>query len=144
MSLPILGAIVGGVGQIIDDLHTSDRERLEAELELRRLGLEERRIDQATDLAQIKVNEVSAAHQSTFVAGGRPAALWVCVAGLGFQFLLYPLLVWLWTLAQALGWLPATAPHPPALDVEMLLVVLGGLLGLGSLRSIEKVRGVAR
>jgi hypothetical protein len=144
MNPMMLGGIVSAVGQVADELFTSDKERLDAELENRRLGLEEKRIDQATDLAQIEVNKAEAQHASVFVAGGRPAAVWVCVAGLAFQFLLYPLLVWAWALAQALGWLPAGIPNPPALDVEMLLVVLGGLLGLGSFRTFEKVRGVAR
>ncbi len=144
MNPMMLGGIVNAVGQVADELFTSDKERLDAELEHRRLGLEEKRIDQAPELAQIEVNKVQAQHASVFVAGGRPAAIWVCVAGLAFQFLLYPLLVWAWALAQALGWLPAAMPHPPTLDVEMLLVVLGGLLGLGSFRTFEKVRGVAR
>lgn len=71
-----LGGIVQAVGQIADDLITTDKERLDAELELRKLGLEERRIDAGLLQGQIDVNREEAKSSSLFVAGwqwdGRP------------------------------------------------------------------------
>jgi hypothetical protein len=67
---------------------------MEMEVEQRKLDLEEKRIDQATDLAQIEVNKVEAASSSVFVSGWRPAIGWIGVAAMGYQFLAYPLFQW--------------------------------------------------
>ncbi len=129
------GAILGGVAGIADDLITTDEER-------RQLDLEAYKVDAGLVLAQIKVNEAAAVHPSTFVAGARPAVIWVGVLGLGWQFLVYPMLLWVWALMQAAGWIPATMPPPPLLDIEALLVLLGSTLGLSGLRSWDKGRNV--
>lgn len=87
--------------------------------------------------AQIEVNKTEASSGSVFVAGARPAAMWVCVTGLGLQFVVSPLLTWGSTLAG----------HPvtlPPLDMGTLLTLLGGMLGLGAYRTVEKINGVAR
>ena len=139
-----LGGIVQAVGQIADDLITTDKERLDAELELRRLGLEERKIDAGLVQGQLEVNRAEAASSSLFVAGWRPAIGWIGAVALGYQFLAYPLLVWIWALLQARAWVPAGLQPPPMLDTEALWVVLSGMLGIAGLRSVEKVKGVAR
>lgn len=139
-----LGGIVQAVGQIADDLVTTDKERLDAELELRRLGIEERKVDADLVRGQLEVNRAEAASSSLFVAGWRPAIGWIGVAALGYQFLAYPMLIWVWTLLQALAWVPAGLQPPPMLDTNALWVVLSGMLGIAGLRSVEKVKGVAR
>lgn len=139
-----LGGIVQAVGQIADDLITTDKERLDAELELRRLGLEERKIDAGLVQGQLDVNRAEAASLSLFVAGWRPAIGWIGAVALSYQFLAYPLLVWIWALLQARAWVPAGLQPPPMLDTEALWVVLSGMLGIAGLRTAEKVKGVAR
>ena len=93
-------------------------------------------------LGQIEVNKVSAGHKSLFVAGGRPFIIWVGGIGMAYQFLLFPLLTWIWALAMALGGIPDTAIAPPPLDVTVLFTMLGGLLGFGAYRSIDKFNKV--
>ena len=132
-----IGAIAAAVGGVIDDLHTSDKERLDAEIELRK-------IDAGLLQGQMEVNKVEAASSSLFVAGWRPAIGWIGAVALGYQFLLYPLLVWAWALLQARGLVPNNLQPPPMLDTEALWVVLSGMLGIAGLRSVEKVKGVAR
>lgn len=132
-----IGAIVAAVGGVIDDLHTSDKERLDAEIELRK-------VDAGLLQGQMEVNKVEAASSSLFVAGWRPAIGWIGAVALGYQFLLYPLLVWAWALLQARGLVPGNLQPPPMLDTEALWVVLSGMLGIAGLRSVEKVKGVAR
>lgn len=132
-----IGAIVAAVGGVIDDLHTSDKERLGAEIELRK-------IDAGLLQGQMEVNKVEASSSSLFVAGWRPAIGWIGAVALGYQFLLYPLLVWAWALLQARGLVPGSLQPPPMLDTEALWVVLSGMLGIAGLRSVEKVKGVAR
>jgi hypothetical protein len=67
---------------IAGDLVTTDKERIELELEGSKLDLEQARIDQATDLAQVEVNKIEAASSNLFVSGWRPAVGWGGVAGL--------------------------------------------------------------
>ncbi len=131
-----LAAIVGGVGSIIDSLHTSDEERA-------KLHLAERELDQRPQLAQIAANVEQAKHPSLFVAGARPGVIWVGVASLAWTYVLHPMLMWGWALAQAKGWLDASMPPPPTLDTDQLMVVVTGVLGIGGLRSFDKAKGRA-
>ena len=112
-------------------------------LEDRKLDLEEKKIDQATDLAQVDINKIEAASSSLFVSGWRPAVGWVGVFGLAYQFLGYPVMQWGWSFLQGVDIIPSGLAAPPNLDVEQLLVLLSGLLGFGGMRSFEKHKGVA-
>ena len=132
-----IGAIIDSVGKVASDLITTDKERIELELE-------GKRIDQATDLAQMEVNKTEAQNQNLFVAGWRPAVGWVGAAAMAYQFLLYPLLVWSWAWMQAEQIVPQEVKPPPMLDTEALWVILSGMLGIAGMRSFEKTRGVAR
>lgn len=81
-------------------------------------------------MAQIKVNEVQAAHKSLFVAGGRPAIMWICALGLLYNVFIHPILdIWL---------------EMPVVNTDILTPVMMGLLGLGGMRTAEKFKGVAR
>jgi hypothetical protein len=79
---------------------------------------------------QLDINKVEAANPSLFVSGWRPYIGWICGTGLLYQFLIYPVLV-------------AFVPKIVQLDMGTLLTLLGGLLGLGTLRTVEKLKGVA-
>jgi hypothetical protein len=89
-------------------------------------------------LAQIEVNKAEAASGSVFKGGWRPFIGWVCGVAFLYHFVLQPLL--LFAIAVAGVQLPAL----PEFDMGTLLTVLGGLLGLGSLRTFEKTKGVTR
>lgn len=132
-----IGSVIESVGKVAGDLITTDKERMQLELEGRKL-------DQAIDLAQIEVNKVEAASSSVFVAGWRPAIGWIGAAAMAYQFLLYPMLTWIWAMAQANGYLPAGMQPPPVLDADALWVILSGILGIAGMRSFEKSRGVTR
>lgn len=86
-------------------------------------------------LAQLLINQVEAANPNWFVAGWRPAAGWVCVLGLLYQFLIRPI-------TQAL--LLKYDVIMPSLDIEDLMALLSGMLGLGFYRMREKQDNVAR
>lgn len=135
---PVLaGGLIEGVGKIADDLFTSDEERLRAEIDLKRMDVD-------VALGQMAVNQAEAQSSSVFVAGWRPAIGWVGASAMAYQFLLYPLLVWGWSLMQAKGWVPAELKPPPMLDTEALWVILSGMLGIAGMRSVEKIKNVAR
>lgn len=81
-------------------------------------------------LAQIDVDKTEA-QMSGFKGGWRPLCGYVCVTGLAYQFLLQPLLAW----ASGIhGWMV-----PPVLDMSTLMTLLGGMLGLGGMRTYEKL-----
>jgi hypothetical protein len=85
---------------------------------------------------QVEVNRVEASHQSLFVAGWRPAIGWVCGAAFAFKFVVGPSAVVLM----------AMAGHPivlPEFDFSEMSTILLGMLGLGGLRTVEKIKKVA-
>ena len=86
--------------------------------------------------AQIEVNKLEATHASVFVAGWRPFCGWICGSGLAYHFILQPLLVFVVTVVK---W---QVPPLPVFDMGTLTTVLLGMLGLGGLRSFEKVKDV--
>ena len=86
-------------------------------------------------LEQIKVNSIEASNPSLFVSGWRPAVGWVCVMGLSYSFFAQPLLAW--------GSISLGINIPPVLELGNLITILMGMLGLGTLRTFEKVKGVA-
>jgi Holin of 3TMs, for gene-transfer release len=139
---PIIGGLAEAVSGLIDDLVTTDKEKLDAEIELRRLGLEEMRVEADLAASQTAVNAVESAHPNVFVSGWRPAVGWVGVAAMAYQFVLYPFLVWAWAMLQAVGWVPGGLNPPPILDTDALWVILTGILGLGTARTVEKIKRV--
>ena len=88
-------------------------------------------------LGQLEINKIEAASTSLFVSGWRPAVGWTGALGYGYEFLLRPLGN---GLAVAYGFPPIF----PGIEVDALSSLLFGLLGLGTLRTVEKVKGVAR
>lgn len=92
---------------------------------------------QAITSAQSDINKTEAANPSVFVAGPRPAVMWVCVAALGYQYLLRPL----WTGIALIAGHPIPTPGLPGLD-DNLYQLLWALLGLGAMRSYDKIKGV--
>ena len=87
-------------------------------------------------LAQIEVNKAEAQNPSLFVAGWRPGVGWICALALGYQFVLAPIGTWL---AAIVG---HPLPTPPMLDEALWQLILG-MLGMGGLRTFEKIKGVA-
>jgi len=91
--------------------------------------------DVAVAQMQADINKIDAGSGSLFRGGWRPGVGWVCVLGIGYQFLLRPLLPWS---LDAFGFI---VKDLPALDMGSLMTLLAGMLGLGGMRTFEKVRG---
>ena len=87
-------------------------------------------------LAQADINKAEAS-TDLFRGGWRPACGWVCAAGLAYTFLLRPVLPWLASLSGA------EVQAMPEIDTDTLMVLLTGMLGLGGLRTVERIRGKA-
>jgi len=133
--LGLIGKVVEVVGNIVDPT-----KKAEAQLEIMKLqqASEFKDIDAQLALAQgqTDINKVEAASPNLFVSGWRPFIGWVCGSGLAFQFLLAPLITWGTNLA-------GHSVPVPSLDLSTLLTLLLGMLGLGSMRTYEKTKGVA-
>jgi len=85
--------------------------------------------------SQLQINTEEAKHDSVFVAGWRPFVGWVCGAAFAYNFIFQPLFLFIVTTWK---W---DAPPLPTLDFGPMMTVLLGMLGLGAMRSYEKVKG---
>ncbi len=136
MGLPIIGDLITGVKDLISEVVVDKDKRDQVNLELAKLQDQaQARLDNAL-IAQIDVNKVEASSGSLFVAGWRPAVGWVGAFGLAYNAIIEPFASWI---ARVFGY----PGNFPATNNELLLYILGGMLGLGGLRSFEKVKGVA-
>lgn len=85
---------------------------------------------------QLDINKVEAASPNPFTSGWRPAIGWVCAGALVSQYILRPWVQWVCLIVGH------PLPPLPGID-DQLWQLMGGMLGMGGLRTFEKVRGVA-
>lgn len=130
MSLLGIGSIIESVGKVAGDLITTDKEKMQLEIENRKL-------DQALDLAQIEVNKIEAASSSLFTSGWRPYIGWGCGTAFLYSAMFEPIMRFV---AQVV--FEYKGPFPQ-LDTNLTMQVLLGMLGLAGMRSYEKSKGVA-
>lgn len=129
MAFGIDDAIAAGL-RIVDRFVPDPEAKIRAEAELRASLL-------AWDQGQQATNTAEAGAANWFVAGWRPWIGWVCGVALAVQFVFGPLAVW------ACDLLGSPIQAPPPLD-DMLWELMFGMLGLGGLRTFEKVKGVSK
>jgi len=130
----VLGAGLAIINKIIPD--PAQRAQMELELiKLKQAG-ELKDIEVAFALAkgQIDTNIAEASGNSFFQKGWRPYIGWVCGTGLAYQYLAHPFLVWV-CLYKGIA-------TPPELNMETLMTLLFGMLGLGVMRTTEKIKSV--
>ena len=89
-------------------------------------------------MGQLEVNKAEAQHRSIFVAGWRPFIGWTCGIALMAHFVLFPATDFI------VAYMGYEIPPMPAFDMESLMTVLLGMLGLGGMRSFEKFKGVSK
>lgn len=134
MIVPILGTIFD---KIIPDPAQAADAKLKV-MELAQKGeLAVLDADVRMALGQMEINKEEA-KTDLFRGGWRPAVGWACVAGLVYQFLAQPILPWV---AVVAGF---SVPPLPAIDNETLMVLLTGMLGLGGLRTFERIKGTIK
>jgi len=81
--------------------------------------------------SQIEVNKEEAKSRSWWIAGWRPACGWICTLAMGYHFIIQPFLIFFLALF-------GMKMDLPSFDMDTLMTVLLGMLGLGGLRSFEK------
>ena len=126
----ILDSVLNIGAKILDRVIPDKAEREKAQAELVKMQLN----GELQQLAgQLDINKTEAQHQSVFVAGWRPFIGWVCGVALCYQFVLRPVVTWA---VPSLGY---TVDEMPGLD-DNLWELMFGMLGLGGLRSYEKIK----
>ena len=142
------GGLLQGISTVIDHIRGKSpedaakldqlRTQYAAEFQLAQLQQESDLLKANAAAAgdQTDVNKVEAANTRLFISGWRPFIGWVCGSGLACQFIVGPLVTWACALA-------GKAVTFPSLDLGTLLTLLLGMLGLGGMRTYEKINKAA-
>ena len=134
MSLDPVSALLEIGGKVIDRVWPDPVQAATAKLELIKL---QQSGELAVIVGQLEINKAEAASASVFVSGWRPFIGWVCGAACA----------WNWIGLKIALFVAAYFNHPVTLapaDLSEMTPVLMGMLGIGAMRTIEKLNGVAR
>ena len=88
-------------------------------------------------MAQVEINKIEAGHRSIFVAGWRPFLGWCLSFAMAYHFILQPIAVFSLSIA-------GLSYDLPQFDMNSLMTVLLGMLGLGGMRTYEKTKGITK
>lgn len=135
-----IAAFLPLIGTLVDKLFPDPQAAADAKVKVMEMAQrgELAQLEAEVKLAtgQIEINKVEAASASVWTSGWRPAIGWTCAAAFAYKFVLAP----------AGAFAMAAAGHPielPVLDFTEMSTILLGMLGLGGMRTVEKVKGVA-
>lgn len=135
------GMITSALGQVLDRVLPEDAATREAAalevMKMQAAGTFEQKADLQVALAQAGTNTAEAAGGG-FKAGWRPLIGYIGGTALGLQWIVAPYLPWLVTVIGG-----HQVPALPALDIQQILGLVGAMLGLGTLRTAEKIKGAA-
>lgn len=135
----ILTDILTPILNIVDRVIPDPQKRDQIKLEMEKLQQEDRfkqlELILSSDTSQNAVNLEEAKHENLFVSGARPFILWVCGIALAYHYILQPFLAFI---LYASG----HEVNLPVFNMASLDTILMGLLGLGGLRSLDKIKGV--
>lgn len=136
----LVGGIFDLAGKVFDKLFPNPEEKAKAQYELFKLQQEGafKELEAELQMAQgqMDINKAEAESPDFFRGGWRPFIGWVCGLGLAYQFIFRPLLTFTLMVAET------KVQALPALEMETLMTLLLGMLGLGGLRTAEKLKGV--
>jgi hypothetical protein len=128
--MALLDTVIGTIGSVLDKVIPDKNKRAEAQDQLQNLLTTQ---DFQIALEQIKVNAIEAQSDSVFKSGWRPSVGWICSIAFALHFVIFPLLNWF---IMLFGGQPILVPF----HMDTLLTVLLGLLGMGTLRTVEKMK----
>lgn len=123
MIAALIPTVVGLLDKFIPD--SDERHKL-----AHKIAEESQKYAHESAMSQIDVNKEEA-KGNWFQSGWRPATGWICVVGLAMNFIVSPI-------GASLGY------DIPQIDADALYPLLLGLLGLGSMRSFDKIKGTSK
>ena len=127
----LIGPVTGLLDKVIDDKDQKAKLAHELATMADKLAHEQQ-------LAQIEVNKAEAASGSLFKGGWRPFIGWICGIAFCYHFVVQPIIIFVVAL------IGADIPELPEFQMNTLLTVLGGMLGIGGLRTYEKQKGLTK
>ena len=131
----MLQALIGPVTGILDKFIEDKDQKNKLAHEIATMA--ERQMHEA-NMGQIEINKAEAQHRSIFVAGWRPFLGWCLSFAMAWHFVLAPVTMFI------CSYLGIEIPELPTFDMDSLMTVLLGMLGLGGLRTVEKVKGITK
>ena len=159
-SVPVIGDLIEKLSNGIDELVTSDEEMGQIDIEKQRIALQILTAELKEQHMQLQINMAQANHPSIFVAGARPAIIWIGALGLAYEALLRPLSTWLIMLSLDMSEILGEAAFQeatseqiqtvaqfyqlPSMNTELFMPIILGVLGIGGFRTWEKINGKAR
>tara|TARA_R110000822_G_scaffold84867_3_gene199018 strand:- start:2955 stop:3425 length:471 start_codon:yes stop_codon:yes gene_type:complete len=90
---------------------------------------------------QLEINVAEAKHDNLFIAGWRPFIGWIGGMAMLYQFIIYPILLWVWSILVIKDIIPNGINPPPLLDSGALFSIVAAMLGIGAQRSYDKKQG---
>ena len=133
--MSVLTSLVGPVTGLLDKFIEDKDQKAALAHEIATMG---EKHSQEALLAQLEINKAEAASGSLFKGGWRPFVGWTCGIAFAYHFVFQPLLIFIF------AYIGLETPDLPQFDVGTLLPVLGGMLGIGGLRSYEKTKGLTK
>mgnify|MGYP003108419411 FL=1 len=133
--MSVLTSLVGPVTGLLDKFIEDKDQKAKLAHELATMA--DKHAQEAM-LAQLEINKAEAASGSLFKGGWRPFVGWTCGIAFAYHFVFQPLLIFIF------AYIGLETPDLPQFDVGTLLPVLGGMLGIGGLRSYEKTKGLTK
>ena len=135
----VISGLFSAAQSLIERFFPDPEKKAAAQLELLKMQQsgDLAKLASETDLAklQIQVNIEEAKNTNWFVAGWRPGIGWVCGAGLAYAALIEP-----FARFAAKVWFGYVGEFP-VISTDLTLQILMGMLGLGAMRSAEKIKG---
>lgn len=125
MFASLVGPVIGLLDKFIPDVN----ERAKLAQEIATLAA---RQAHELSMAQIDLDKTEAGSDSLFKGGWRPFIGWICGSAFAYNFIAQPLLIFFYTMISG------HPPPLPTLDIASLMTILGGMLGLGGMRTFEK------
>ena len=133
--MSLLNSLIGPATQILDKFVEDKDQKAKLAHELATMA---DRLAHEQQLAQIAINKEEAASGSLFKGGWRPCVGWGCGVAFFYHFVLQPVIIFV---VAIIG---VNVPDLPEFQMNTLLTVLGGLLGIGGLRTYEKQKGLTK
>jgi len=133
--LNLLGKLVDPVSNILDKVVEDKDQKAKLAHEIATMA---ERHAQELARGQIEINKEEAKSRNIFIAGWRPFVGWTCGLALFWHFLGLPVTLFV------TGWFDLQHPPLPEFDMQSLMTVLLGMLGLGGMRTFEKFKGVTK
>ena len=133
--MSLLNTLIGPATQLLDKFIEDKDQKAKLAHELATMA---DKLAHEQQLAQMAINKEEASSGSLFKGGWRPFVGWICGIAFFYHFVCQPVIIFIVAMSGV------DIPELPKFEMNTLLTVLGGLLGIGGLRTYEKQKGLTK